>query len=123
MNKKKHILILGGSSDIGIEVVKMILNLDWNVTAHYFKNKKKLEILKKNSANLKLLNFDFSKQNKEVEKIIAKKFNERYDSIINLVGYIDNKGFENTDLKSVIKSLTANSLCVLCKRSMGTIID
>ena len=105
MNKKKHILILGGSSDIGIEVVKMILNLDWNVTAHYFKNKKKLEVLKKNSANLKLLNFDFSKKNKEVEKMITKKFNERYDSIINLVGYIDNKGFENTDLKSIVKSL------------------
>ena len=110
MNKKKHILILGGSSDIGIEVVKMILNLDWNVTAHYFKNKKKLEVLKKNSANLKLLNFDFSKKNKEVEKMITKKFNERYDSIINLVGYIDNKGFENTDLKSIVKSLTANMI-------------
>ena len=31
MNKKKHILILGGSSDIGIEVVKMILNLDLKI--------------------------------------------------------------------------------------------
>ncbi len=41
MNKKKHILILGGSSDIGIEVVKLILKFNWNVTAHYFKNKKK----------------------------------------------------------------------------------
>ena len=27
-----------------------------------------------------------------------------------MVGYIDNKGFENTDLKSIIKSLTANTI-------------
>ena len=54
-----HILILGGSSDIGIEVVKLILKFNWNVTAHYFKNKKKLETLKRHSVNLILLNFDF----------------------------------------------------------------
>ena len=46
-NKKKHILILGGSSDIGIAVVKNFLKLKWEVTAHYSKNKKILEILKK----------------------------------------------------------------------------
>jgi NAD(P)-dependent dehydrogenase (short-subunit alcohol dehydrogenase family) len=110
MNKKKHILILGGSSDIGIEVVKLILKFNWNVTAHYFKNKKKLETLKRHSVNLKLLNFDFAKQNKGIEKLISKRFNEKYDSIINLVGYIDSKGFENTNLKSIIKSLTANMI-------------
>ena len=44
---KRHVLILGGSSDIGIEVVKSFLNLNWNVTAHYNRNKKKLKIIKK----------------------------------------------------------------------------
>ena len=40
MNHKKfkHILILGGSSDIGIEVVKNFLHLGWQVTAHFNKN-------------------------------------------------------------------------------------
>ena len=42
-NKKiKKVLILGGSSDIGIEVVKVFLKLQWEVTAHFHKNKKKL---------------------------------------------------------------------------------
>ena len=56
-NKKRHVLILGGSSDIGIEVVKNFLNLKWEVTAHFFKNKKKLKILKKDSKNLNIIEF------------------------------------------------------------------
>ena len=47
-NKKRHVLILGGSSDIGIEVVKNFLKLKWDVTEHFLKNRKKLQILRKN---------------------------------------------------------------------------
>ena len=39
-NKKRHVLILGGSSDIGIEVVKNFLKINWNVSAQFNKNKK-----------------------------------------------------------------------------------
>ena len=42
--------------------------------------------------NLVKLNF-VSHSNFNIEKLITKKFNEKYDSIINLVGYIDNKSF------------------------------
>ena len=42
--------------------------------------------------------------------MISKKFNKKYDSIINLIGYIDNKGFENTNLDSIVKSLTINTI-------------
>ena len=110
-NKKKHVLILGGSSDIGIEVVKKFLQLKWKVTAHFSKNRKKLEFLKKKSKNLNIIKFDFSNYNNlNIEKLMVKKFDGRYDSIINLVGYVDNKGFENTTLKSILKSLSANAI-------------
>ena len=110
-NKKKHILILGGSSDIGIEVVKNFLKLKWEVTAHYSKNKKKLEILKKTSKNLNIIKSNFTNyKNLNIEKLMIKKFSGRYDSIINLVGYIDNKGFEKTNLNSILKSLTINAI-------------
>ena len=108
--KKKHVLILGGSSDIGIEVIKIFLKLNWNVSAHYFKNKTKLNLLKKKSKNLKLIKLDFSKANPRIEILIKKNFKDKYDSIINLIGYIDNKGYENTNLKSMTKSLTANMI-------------
>ena len=110
-NNKKHVLVLGGSSDIGIEVVKNFLQLKWKVTTHYFKKKKKLAILKKGSRHLNLVKLNFaSHSNFNIEKSITKKFNEKYDSIINLIGYVDNKGFENTDLNSILRSLTVNAI-------------
>jgi len=109
--RKKHVLILGGSSDIGIEVIKKFLKLKWNITAHFSKNNKSLEDIKKISKNLKTIKFDFLNYKKSnIEKILIKKFNGKYDSVISLVGYIDNKGFENTNLKSMIKSLVVNAL-------------
>ncbi len=110
-NKKKHVLILGGSSDIGIEVVKNFLKLEWQVTAHLFKNKKKLQKLKKRSEKLNLIKFNLSNfKNKNIEKLIKNKFNDKYDSVINLIGYVDNKSFENTNLESILKSITTNAL-------------
>ena len=110
-NKKRHVLILGGSSDIGIEVVKNFLKLKWTVTAHFFKNKKKLKNLKKDSKNLNIIEFNFANYNNlNVENLVVKKFSRKYDSIINLIGYVDNKGFENTNLKSILKSLTINAI-------------
>jgi NAD(P)-dependent dehydrogenase (short-subunit alcohol dehydrogenase family) len=110
-NKKRKVLILGGSSDIGNELVKNFLKLKWEVTAHFFKNKKKLELLKKNSRDLKIIKLNFSNLNSSnIENLIKKKFNNKYDSIINLIGHVDNKGFENTNLNSILQSLTANAL-------------
>ena len=56
-NKKRHVLILGGSSDIGIEVVKNFLDLKWNITAHFFRNKKRKKLEK---SNHKLYNINSS---------------------------------------------------------------
>ena len=110
MKDSKHVLILGGSSDIGIEVVKIFLKLQWKVSAQYYKNKKNLLVLK-NYNNLNLIKFNFANDKYLIsEKLIIKKFNAKYDSVINLVGYVDNKGFENTNLNSILQSLTANAL-------------
>jgi len=104
---KRKILILGASSDIGIEVIKKILKNNWEITAHYSSNNK---ILSKFS-DLNLIKCDFAKINeKNCQKIIDKVFNEKYDILINLVGYIDNIGYQNSNLKNLIKSITINSL-------------
>ncbi len=111
INKKRHVLILGGSSDIGIEVVKSFLKLKWEVTAHLFKNKKNLQKLKKNFTNLNLVKLDLSNlSNSNIEILIKKKFNNKYDSIINLIGYVDNKSFEKTNFKSILKSVITNAI-------------
>jgi len=110
-NNIRHVLILGGSSDIGSEVTKIFLKKGWVVTAHYSKNKKNLTNLKKNFPNLITTQFDFENYKKNnIERLMNSKFSKKYDSIINLIGYIDNKSFENTNLNSILKSLTANAI-------------
>ena len=118
-NKKKHVLILGGSSDIGVEVVKNFLKLKWIVTAHFFKNKKKLEILRKSYKNLNIVKLNFANYgNSNIEKLMKKKFSKKYDSIINLIGFIDNKSFENTNLNSILKSLAINAVVPILVEKM-----
>ena len=110
-NIKKRVLILGGSSDIGVEVVKTFLKSNWEVNAHFFKNKKRLNDLKKNYNNLKTIKLDFSNfKNINFEKKIKKNFSGKFDSFINLVGYTDNKSFQTTNLKSILKAVTINAL-------------
>ena len=67
--------------------------------------------MKKTSKNLNIIKFNFANYNNlNIEKLMIKKFSGRYDSIINLVGYVDNKGFEKTNLNSILKSLTINAI-------------
>ena len=53
---KNKILILGGSSDIGIEVIKKLSKKNYKISAHYSKNKKSLI----NFKGLKLIKLDFN---------------------------------------------------------------
>tara|TARA_A100001011_G_scaffold398515_2_gene503220 strand:- start:2198 stop:2914 length:717 start_codon:yes stop_codon:yes gene_type:complete len=110
---KKSILILGASSDIGNELIKIFLKNDWKVYAHYNKNSKifkKKHILSKN--NLKIIKADFSitKQFNKFSKLV-KKF--KIDSCVNLVGYLDNVSFQKTNLKSLTKSVQINAIIPL----------
>jgi NAD(P)-dependent dehydrogenase (short-subunit alcohol dehydrogenase family) len=110
-NTTRRVLILGGSSDIGTEVVQLFLRDNWKVDAHFFKNKKKLNNFKKYSKKLKLIKFNFVNYgNLRNENTIKKKFGKDYDSIINLIGYVDNKSFDNTNFKSILRSLIANTI-------------
>ena len=61
VKKNKEVLILGASSDIGIEVVNLFLKYNWNVYAHYNNNADKLKkILKNQKKSLFLIKSDLS---------------------------------------------------------------
>ena len=103
------VLILGGSSDIGLEVTKQLLDLKWKVTSHYNSNKSFVKNIE--NKNLDKIFLDFSKINyKNINKVINKKIKSNYDAVINLVGFIDNKSFNNMNLKSITRSITINAL-------------
>ena len=107
--KSRKILILGASSDIGLKTIDLFLLNNWKIYAHYNKESKKLKNLKKNYKNLTLIKFNF-KNNQNSEIKIKRTFNHGYHSIINLIGYIDNKSFNNTKIKDTLEAISINAL-------------
>ena len=85
----KKILILGVNSDIGLQLLKNLAN-DENFKIHVHYNKK---FSKKNiQENIKLIKKDLSKIN---SKNLNKVFDNNYDIIVNLVGYVSKQSFSN----------------------------
>lgn len=118
MKKNKNVLILGASSDIGLDVVIKFIEKGWFVFAHANKGNKKLEKLSKFKNKIKIIKTDLSNPLK-VKKLAQAVSRLNIVSYINLVGYIDNISYQKTDLKSLIKTLTINTLAPnLIKRSL-----
>ena len=117
---KKKVLILGGSSNIGLELAKKFLkNKFYDLHLHYHSNLKSLKDFK---FKCHLIKADLSNLN---YKSILKKFDNNYDIIINLVGYINNKSFEKFTIKTLQKSLTVNSIMpmLIIRMSLNKMIE
>ena len=118
MKKIKSVLILGASSDIGISVVKKFIDEGWYVFAHGNKNTKQLKKLNNLNNKIKIIKSNLN-NTKDIKKLIKVISNRKIVSFVNLVGYLDNISYSRTDLKSLIKSLTINTLAPnLIKRSL-----
>jgi 3-oxoacyl-[acyl-carrier protein] reductase len=123
----KKILILGGNSDIGIQLLKKLINTN-NFEIHLHYNKK--FSIKKFEKKIKLIKIDLGTIN---SKNLKKKFDSNYDIIINLVGYISNQTFLDFDIKELQKTLKINSIIPLMiirnslnnmiKKNFGRIIN
>ncbi len=109
---KNRYLILGASSDIGIKLTEYLLTKKIDILAHYCQNIKKLNLLKKKYNNqISLIKFDATKENiEDFENIIKSKFNYKVSSIINLIGYVDNKTYVETNIKETINNFVVNFL-------------
>jgi len=100
----KKILILGGSSDIGTELLSKLLKIT-DVLLKIHHKKKNFKIKKNNK--IKFIKKDLSNLN---DKNLIKYFDNDYDIIINLVGYISNQSFLRFNLKEIQKTIMINSL-------------
>ena len=101
---KKKVLIIGGSSDIGIQLVKkFLLKGSYKIFLHYNSNTRAVNLFKRKCKLIKedLSNLDY--------KDIQNKFSNDYDIIINLIGYVNGKSFEKFSLESLEKTLRTNS--------------
>ena len=106
---KKNVLILGGSSAIGMGSIKIFLNNNWEVHAQYNKNNSELKKLQLNNKMLHTYKCNFKNLN-EINKFTKKIYKKKICSIVNLIGYVDNINYQNSDIKSLVKSLTINAI-------------
>ena len=103
----KKVLILGGNSDIGVKIINTLINeKKISLTVHFNKKFPK----KKYKRSLSFIKKDLSKIN---EKNVKKIFDNDYDIIINLVGYVSNQSFQNFSLKEIQKTILINSFAPL----------
>ena len=106
----KQVFILGASSDIGIETVKIFLSNNWNVIAHFNDNAKNLKILqKKNKNRIKLLKINF-KDIKKATKVINdnKKIFKDISSFVSLIGYLKTNNSKKINFESIIEHIKIN---------------
>lgn len=106
----RTVLILGCSSDIGIQTAKKFLKKKWNVIAHFNKNKKELLTLQKKYLNqFKLFKLDLSDP-KKVMNFTTKKLVKfkRIDSFVSLTGYIKPVDFDRITYKSFLDHINVN---------------
>ena len=113
--KSKKVLIIGASSDIGIETCKKFLENNWDLTAHFYENNKALEKLKKEySSRLNIFKFDLKKIY-NLEKFLNNnklKFS-KFDAFVNLSGYFKSTNFSNFKIKDLLDHYNVNSFSSL----------
>ena len=82
---KKNVLILGGSSSIGLASAKIFLSNNWEVHAQYNSNNNGLKKLKLNNEKmLHLYKCNFAKES-EIKNFINKISKKKICSIVNLI--------------------------------------
>lgn len=105
---KKKILILGASSDIGVELIK-VLNSEkkWQIHAHCNSNSSKL----KKMFLEKIIKHDFTNAEK-ILKFTKKnlKYFRSFDAYVNLTGYLKPNLIKDLSVKSFYNHINANFL-------------
>jgi len=105
---KDRILILGGSSDIGVCLIDELLKIEnLEIYAHCFSNS---HVFKKfNNKRIKIIKSNFTKINdKNLKKKLGNFINKKFHYYVNLTGFINNSNFLNFKIEDQIKTLRAN---------------
>lgn len=104
----KKAFVLGGSSDIGVEIIKIYLRNGYFVIAHYNKMNKKLSDLQKLKKNLILKRFNFLNTEEKIEKFLNQKEIIESDVLINALGYLKQIDYKRIKIRNIIDTLKVN---------------
>jgi 3-oxoacyl-[acyl-carrier protein] reductase len=107
---KNEVFILGASSDIGIETVKLFLSKNWKVIAHYNNSAQKLKILKKNNKDqIKLIKINFKDIKKASKEIVKNKdILKNVNSFVSLIGFLKPNNKKNINIQDIMEHIKIN---------------
>ena len=106
---KKKVIVLGASSDIGIEIVQLYLTKGYTILAHYNKgNKKFFNLHNKNKNRISLFKYDFLKTQKNLSDYFSKKFFKNCSVLINASAHLTEIKPNKINTKVVIDHFKVN---------------
>ena len=105
----KKVLILGASSDIGLEILKKYLSKGYNILAHYNKGNKKLFDLKRKNINrVSLYKLNLLESENKTNKFFKNKLLNDCDVVINASAHLQEIQFKKIDLKILLETFKVN---------------
>ena len=116
---KKKVLILGASSDIGIEILRMYQNDSYDVVAHYNTGNKKFFNFVK-TYNIRKIKFNFLKKFKMIDSFSKKKIFKNCEILINAIGGIKQKKYSEISSKELLDSFKINLIpSIIFNKNIG----
>ena len=121
MNKK--VLILGASSEIGIEIMKMYLKKNYKIIAHYNKGDKNFFHYTKNS-KVEKIKFNFLTKIENIDKFSKSKLFKNCDILINALGRIKELDYKKINSKEIMESFKVNLLpSIVFNKNLGFLMN
>lgn len=116
---KKKVLILGASSDIGQEIIKLFLLNNYEIIAHYYRgNKNFFSLIEKNK--IKKIKFNFLTKPNLIDKFAKNNLFKNCDILINALGRIKENDYENISSKSILDSIKVNLIpSIIFTKNLG----
>lgn len=107
MKNKNYVFILGASSNIGMNIMKVYIKNRHRVLAHYNKgNKEFFNFIKQN--RIKTIKFNFLTTNKKIENFFNKKLFSKCNILINSLAHFEKISFLKTKIKNLEKTIKIN---------------
>jgi len=119
----KKVLILGASSEIGIEIMKMYLKKNYKIIAHYNKGSKNFSYYTKNS-KVEKIKFNFLTKIENIDKFSKNKLFKNCDILINALGRIKELDYKKISSKEIIESFKVNLLpSIIFNKNLGFMMN